>query len=125
MAGAWNRDCVCGGDVVGVRGEVSEAHTTRFGWRRMRRWLPRTLWLLAWSFWLWCGLGLARELPRPLGTPVCRLPLERREQGARLVAGDTLVLTRRPTSDGTLSCRLWDVRSATPSPQPAAPFLDE
>jgi hypothetical protein len=30
----------------------------------MRRWLPRSLWLLAWSFWAWLGFGLYRELPR-------------------------------------------------------------
>src|SRR5262245_2431773 len=33
----------------------------------MKRWLPRSLWLAAWSFWLWLGFGLHRELPRQVG----------------------------------------------------------
>src|SRR5262249_9714102 len=40
----------------------------------MRRWLPRTRWLLAWSFWVWLGFGLARELPRRLGPALATLP---------------------------------------------------
>ena len=36
----------------------------------MRRWLPRSLWLLAWSFWAWLGWGLARELPRNHSGPI-------------------------------------------------------
>lgn len=38
----------------------------------MRR-LPRFLWLLAWSSWLWLGVGLYRELPRDPGPVVHRL----------------------------------------------------
>jgi hypothetical protein len=41
------------------------------------KWLSRSLSLAAWSFWLWLGFGLYRELPRQLGPPVCTLPLER------------------------------------------------
>ena len=40
----------------------------------MKRWLPRSLWLLAWSFWLWLGFGLYRELPRELGPVMLALP---------------------------------------------------
>jgi hypothetical protein len=28
---------------------------------------PLLLWLLAWSFWVWLGFGMHRELPRDLG----------------------------------------------------------
>lgn len=41
----------------------------------MRRWLPRSFWLLAWSVWAWLGWGLYRELPRDIGQAVSRLPL--------------------------------------------------
>jgi len=39
----------------------------------MRRWLPRSLWLIAWSLWGWLGWGLYRELPRDLGPPLAHL----------------------------------------------------
>jgi len=41
----------------------------------MKRWPPRIFWVSAWSFWLWLGIGLQRELPRNLGRVVCKLPL--------------------------------------------------
>jgi hypothetical protein len=40
----------------------------------MRRWLTRSLWLAAWSFWLWLGFGLYRELPRDLGRVIFHHP---------------------------------------------------
>jgi len=40
----------------------------------MRRWLSCSLWLLAWSVWLWMGVRLHRELPRDVAPPVCRIP---------------------------------------------------
>jgi hypothetical protein len=67
---------MCCGDVVGVCVEESEADMSSFGRCRMKRWLPRSLWLLAWSFWVWLGWGLYRELPRDLGPAVCQIPLE-------------------------------------------------
>ena len=45
----------------------------------MKHWLSRSLWLAAWSFWLWLGFGLYRELPRELGPVVCRLPMNEAE----------------------------------------------
>lgn len=39
------------------------------------KWLKRTLWLAAWSVWLWLGFGLYRELPRDLGRVFCTIPL--------------------------------------------------
>jgi len=41
----------------------------------VRRRLPHFLWLAAWSFWLWLGFGLYRELPRDLGPVVCQVKL--------------------------------------------------
>jgi hypothetical protein len=38
----------------------------------------RTLWLVAWSVWLWLGFGLARQLPMN-ATVVCRLNLDKSE----------------------------------------------
>jgi hypothetical protein len=40
----------------------------------MNRWLTRSLWLLALSFWAWLGFGLYRELPRDLGPVIYHLP---------------------------------------------------
>jgi hypothetical protein len=42
----------------------------------MTRWLPRSLWLLAWSFWAWLGWGLYRELPRSPAPVVRTLSLK-------------------------------------------------
>ena len=40
------------------------------------RWVTRGLWVAAWGAWVWCGLGLYRELPRDIGRVVCKLPLD-------------------------------------------------
>src|SRR5262245_10823400 len=92
MAGALHRDRVCSGDVVGVCVEVSTSDTTCFGWRHMRRWLCRGLWLLAWSFWVWLGVGLYRELPRDIG----RRREERCDGSLLLGREDRLLGLRRP-----------------------------
>ena len=43
------------------------------------KWLPRLLWLAAWSVWLYLGLGLHRELPRLPGPMLASLPIEPRD----------------------------------------------
>jgi len=43
--------------------------------RAVIKWLKRGLWAAAWGCWLWCGFGLARELPRQLGERLCRVPV--------------------------------------------------
>src|SRR4051794_23075083 len=68
-----DRGAVHGGDLVALRVAPPPPHAPRFDRCRMRRWLPRALWLLAWSFWAWLGWGLYRELPRSL-TPFAVLP---------------------------------------------------
>jgi hypothetical protein len=61
----------------------------------MRRWLPRFLWLLAWSFWAWCGFGLYRELPRCLGLVVCKLKLNQGEEVYGFATGAPEVVVRK------------------------------
>lgn len=39
------------------------------------KWFKRSLWLAAWSAWLWLGVGLYRELPREIGPKVSVLPI--------------------------------------------------
>jgi hypothetical protein len=55
------------------------------------RWLKRALWLLAWSFWLWLGFGLHRELPRELGPPVAQLPIKSPQQ-LSFVGGSNIIM---------------------------------
>jgi hypothetical protein len=43
------------------------------------RWLSRGFWLLAWSVWLWLGVGLSRELPKVLGPTAFQLPNNSKE----------------------------------------------
>src|SRR3954470_7591683 len=94
MAGARRGDRVCGEHVVGVCVEVSkEDESSGVGGDGMRRWLPRFLWLLAWSGWAWLGVGLWRELPRDLGPVVCRLPLGNGEQVVGFFKSRPVVVT--------------------------------
>jgi hypothetical protein len=44
------------------------------------RWLWRGCWLTAWGVWIWLGVGLHRELPRELGSPIATLPREPKSQ---------------------------------------------
>jgi hypothetical protein len=72
---------VRGGVVVGVCEALcaaNEASDDRSG-GVVRRWFTRSLWLAAWSFWLWLGFGLYRELPRELGPVACRAPVQQSE----------------------------------------------
>jgi hypothetical protein len=65
----------------------------------MRRWLSRSLWLAAWSFWLWLGFGLYRELPRHWG-PVLSTVLGEAEAPLGLIGGESLATFRlRPDGD--------------------------
>jgi len=87
----------------------------------MRRWLPRSLWLLAWSFWAWLGLGLYRELPRTLQNPVCHLRLDANEAAWGFIADRNVVVT--VSRDDNL-VRSWDVLTGRSlrtwdGPQPA------
>src|ERR1700752_391625 len=43
------------------------------------KWFVRLLWLAAWAFWLWLGLGLYRELPRELGPELGTLSIGKGE----------------------------------------------
>src|SRR5262249_51644605 len=44
------------------------------------RWICRGLWIAAWTFWVWLGFGLYRELPRDLGPVVYEPRFEPGEQ---------------------------------------------
>lgn len=53
----------------------------------MKRRIVRVSWLAAWSFWLWLGFGLHRELPRDVGPPVCQIPVKPYQARSTYVAG--------------------------------------
>src|SRR5262249_15597928 len=95
-----DRGAVHGGDVVGVCVALSTAYTTSFGRCRMRHWLPRALWLGAWSFWAWLGWGLYRELPRGLGPVVCKLALEPREKVTGIGGSPPSIITEQNDPSG-------------------------
>ena len=59
----------------------------------MRRWIPRCLWLLAWTVWLWLGWGLYKELPREWGPVSARLPLRDSDTPKGFIAGEDLFVT--------------------------------
>jgi hypothetical protein len=80
----------------------------------LKRWLSRSLWLAAWSFWLWLGFGLFRELPRELGPMVVKLKLDESDDGMETPEGfladaDEIVTTVVSTERGVFA----RVRSAT------------
>ena len=67
------------------------------------KWFKRGLWLTAWSFWLWLGFGLYRELPRMPGRLASKLSFERdRDRPVGFIADtDNLVAIRgmHPTDE--------------------------
>src|SRR5262249_11519160 len=78
-----------------------------FGWCGMRRWLPPILWLLAWSFWVRLGFGLARELPRDL-TPTTRLGMVwGSDKLLGFLPGDDAIATQGPED----WIRIWDAHT--------------
>jgi len=85
------------------------------------RWLPRTLWLLAWSFWAWLGFGLYRELPRSAGPVVRTLTLEQTEHVLGFYGDSHSVVTR---TDRPLSYRLVDARSGRELSRPVGNDLE-
>jgi hypothetical protein len=72
----------------------------------MRRWAPRILWLSSWSFWLWLGFGLYRELPRDAGPIVARLPMPARTAVLGFVGDSNLVALMRVRFE---DLRVWIV----------------
>src|SRR5262245_3373880 len=128
MAGARNRDRVRGGDVVVVCVQVSKARTSCFSRCRMRRLLPRSLWLLAWSCWAWLGFGLWREVPRDMGPVVCKLPLANQDAALGFVDRSGLAVSMFP-GPGIYSTgyRVYDVgtgsRVREVTPERRTPFM--
>jgi hypothetical protein len=112
---------VRGGDVVDVCEEVSTAYTTCVGRCGMTRWLPRSFWLLAWSFWVWLGFGLYLELPRGLGPPVAAVPaLDVAPEAGFLADTNRFALVRRHGALGgvveTYDAESGALLAATPAP---------
>jgi len=63
-------------------------------------WLKRCFWLLAWSVWLYLGVGLYRELPRHPGPTVRRLWEGTQTAPIGFVGQSDLVATRTITDRG-------------------------
>ena len=68
--------------------------------------LKRSLWLLAWTTWLLLGLGLHHQLPRNLGPPICKPPLNPDESFEGSLRGDPAFATKEvEPSTGTVIFR--------------------
>jgi len=74
------------------------------------KYVPRLLWLLAWSLWLLLGLGLYRELPRNIGLPLHELPIS---QGLILgfVADSNRVATFKPATINPSTVAFFDAET--------------
>ena len=77
----------------------------------MKRWLPRSLWLLAWSLWAWLGFGLHRELPRDAGAPVCKLTLRPAERLLGFIPKEAKVVTLEDERTRPIQVRVYDGRT--------------
>jgi len=75
------------------------------------KWLPRSLWLLAWCSWAWLGWGLYRELPRDLGPPICILPLGDEQSFRGFREGTHEVVTTETNDDRPGMVRIWNAES--------------
>jgi hypothetical protein len=78
----------------------------------MKRWLSRSVWLLAWSIWLWLGCGLYRELPRELGPATFRLPRDSKEDLFGFLHNRPVILSFDDGADNRLpTIRLRNART--------------
>ena len=79
----------------------------------MKRWLPRSLWLLAWSIWAWLGWGLYRELPRGLGTVVFKSPPGSLLVPVGFLDGEPTLVLGEFSKDlqSRLGFQVWDVKT--------------
>jgi hypothetical protein len=73
------------------------------------KWLKRGLWTAAWGVWVWCGFGLARELPRDLGPVISQLPLRGDERVFGFL-GDSEQIALSPKS-GDPEFQTYDART--------------
>jgi len=72
----------------------------------------RLLWLLAWSVWVYLGVGLYRELPRELGTRVCKLAFEKSEEPLGFLHGEDVVASKVQKEDAyDPRFTLWNART--------------
>ena len=85
------------------------------------KWVKRGVWVAAWGVWAWCGVGLYRELPRDLGTEVCRLPISKGESFVGLLDTPAAV-TAAKSDDDRLTIRLWDLVSGTMTKSFTGPY---
>jgi hypothetical protein len=56
------------------------------------KWFKLTFWLLAWSFWLWLGFGLHRELPRKVQTKQLQVANVKFCRGLGIVGADRVAV---------------------------------
>ena len=77
----------------------------------MKRWLPRSLWLVAWSFWAWLGWGLYRELPRQMGPLICRVPVQAIEAPLGFVKDRPLVVIQPRLPNRNTTFKVFDATS--------------
>src|SRR5262245_40438674 len=75
------------------------------------KWFKRGCWLVAWSAWLWLGVGLFREWPRELGPRVAALKVEKGAKPLGFVGESDLIAWRVPDGSGTFQLNLTDGRS--------------
>ena len=86
------------------------------------KWVKRGCWVAAWGVWVWLGVGLWRELPRDLGSPTCRLPLDKSEIIVGLLDDPVAAVSVAKSDDDRMNVRLWNVTSAATTRSFAGPI---
>src|SRR4051794_18477060 len=72
------------------------------------KWVTRGLWITAWGAWVWCGFGLARELPRHPTIVKSKLELEEHEWLCGYLAGGVAVSCTKGDTEDPIRYRTWD-----------------
>jgi hypothetical protein len=78
---------------------------------RFKRFIRRAFWLAAWGAWIWCGFGLARELPRAPWLYANKLSVDSRETVFGFLHGDNSVVCYK-MSNGRPQISLLDARTS-------------
>jgi hypothetical protein len=73
------------------------------------KWVKRGLWIAMWCCWVWCGFGLARELPRFAKSPLAQIG-EVGETCFGFLPATEILATGAERDLLTGPVRLWDAR---------------
>src|SRR5688572_3421300 len=75
------------------------------------KWFKRTFWLVAWSAWLWLGVGLYHELPRKLGPQLSQVAFDGLKTPMGFVGEHDVIAVQTSSRNNIRNLTLCDARN--------------